>query len=284
MAEFIVDLFPQGDEGSAFRQRNAPGEKSRNNIIDGGSTLMLKGTLIEVLHGTMTPKNESTQPATLLVLEFRFVSTESGRRFRGANITLRFGDAHGDAKLDPEVYRITHDGHFSMNETNVAQQLTYSANAGLQGGIPMVGASAGISWSLSESRNIDHTASLVGHRRVLGRLWGADNSAVWVLGENPDKKDGIPTLLRTAVLLRRKAEVPFTTTVEVRTKVDFVSEVKSLFGSLKEPVDPIELDPGSDTGTGTGTGARQRRAERDFNMNDVDLVQHCAVIFSTLLG
>ncbi|KAF2874323.1 hypothetical protein BDV95DRAFT_616844 [Massariosphaeria phaeospora] len=71
-----------------------------------------------------------------------------------------------------------------------------------------------------------------------------DNKVTWRLEENGDKKNGIPTFLRAAVLLRRIDDVPFSLTVEVRTQVDFLTKLEMLFGKEKpDPIDPVQIGP-----------------------------------------
>ncbi|GAW26178.1 putative ankyrin-3 [Rosellinia necatrix] len=73
---------------------------------------------------------------------------------------------------------------------------------------------------------------------------GEANTVIWTLEENEDKSDGIPSFLRAAVLLRRQHNVPFSFTVKVKTNVDFVGKVKTLFGlERKDPIDPVEIGP-----------------------------------------
>jgi hypothetical protein len=49
----------------------------------------MQGDLVQVLHGTLVPNGA---PATLIVIDFRFVSMALSRRFRSVKIALQFAD------------------------------------------------------------------------------------------------------------------------------------------------------------------------------------------------
>ncbi|MCJ1392422.1 hypothetical protein MMC18_005289 [Xylographa bjoerkii] len=274
MTDFTVDFFPQGDEGSSFRMQNAPGEQNPANLIDRGSTLNVKGTLVEVLHGKLTPDGV---PATLLVLEFHFVSNPKSRGFRQSTMTLQFADAGGNSRRDPEVHRIAPHGAFSMNKTASSQQISLSAHASVQAGLMMVGGGAGFKWESTEMLDDEDRPSLMGNIRVVGRSWGAADAAIWSMTENSRKKDAIPTFLRTAVLLARKADVPFKFTIDITAKMDLASSYASLLHK-KPVVDPVEFDP--KTPSRLGDNARQVDLE---DMKGLDLRSYGDVLFSTPL-
>lgn len=242
MDEVEVVLLPEGDGGSGFRTKNEPGQKFRKDLVDRGEALIAKAGIVNVTHGTLTADDE--EPATLLVFEFRFISMKSSRRFVRATITLTFEDAEGSSKLDPEVYRIVPEGSFSLNKTTSVKTIKHSANAGLNAGVSVASANAGYAWEMEEPRSRDHYTRLSGVKKLLGRAYGDSNSVIWSMEENDERKDGIPSFLRAAVLLRRKDDVPFRFTIKVRSDVDFVSEIKSLFGYEKpDPVDPVDINP-----------------------------------------
>ena len=60
-------------------------------------------------------------------------------------------------------------------------------------------------YKLKKIYEIERQASLEGYARLIRRpMQGRRNAAVWILGENPDTQDGIPSVLRTAILLKRE--------------------------------------------------------------------------------
>jgi hypothetical protein len=239
MGDLEIILLPEGEEESGFRTKNPPGKNFRNVMIDRGEALILRASIVGITHGTLAPDGD---PATLLIFEFRFVSMKSSRRFISSTITLQFADASGDPELHPEVYRIAPEGSFALNKTTTVKKIKQSANAGLTAGFTFAGGNAGYTWEMEETKNREHWTRLSGVKKLF-REYGGDNAVIWSIEENKNEKDGIPSFLRTAVLIRREDDVPFTFTVNVRTEVDFISELRTLFGREKvDEVDPVEVD------------------------------------------
>lgn len=280
MEEIDVFLFPQGDEGSAFRTKNSPGETFRRVLIDRGEALIARATVVGITNGTL---NSDDDPATLLVFEFRFVSMKSSRRFIRSTITLTFEDASGNPKLHPEVYRIAPEGSFALNKTTTVKNIKQSANAGLNAGFSGVGGNAGYVWEMEESKDRDHWTRLSGVKKLLLREYGDDNAVIWSLEENKDKMDGIPSFFRAAVLLRRLDDVPFRFTIKVRTDVDFISEIRTLVGLEKpDPVDPVEIDPNVDPKDVRVASLDPKKVDLT-NMEALNLGEHADVVIATML-
>ncbi|PQE04948.1 ankyrin-3 protein [Rutstroemia sp. NJR-2017a BBW] len=147
---------------------------------------------------------------------------------------------------DPVVHAISPDGQWALNKTDRVQNVKWGANAGLKAGVAPVDLEAGLRWEVEEVKSRNFSTALTGSKRIMRRGFnGEENTVIWTLEENGDKADGLPTFMRAAVLLRRPYDVPFTFTVKVKTDVDFVGEVKTLFGmERKDPIDPAEIDPG----------------------------------------
>jgi len=281
MEEIEVLLLPQGDGGSGFRTKNEPGQTFRKGLVDRGEALITKAGIVNVTHGTLTAEDEDL--ATLLIFEFRFVSMKSSPRFIRATITLTFEDANGSPKLDPEVERIVPEGSFSLNKTTSVKNIKHSANAGFNAGIGGASGNAGYVWEMEEAKSRDHYTRLSGVRKLLGRTYGRDNSVIWSMEENDERKDGIPSFLRAAVLLRREDDVPFRFTIKVRTDVDFVSEIKSLFGMEKpDPVDPVDINPDVDP-KDLRVGTLDPMKVDLTNMNALNLMEQADVVVTTLI-
>ncbi|KAH0545483.1 hypothetical protein FGG08_000484 [Glutinoglossum americanum] len=236
---FIVDLRPTGDEGSTYHIRNAPGgEIQRSHLVDRGSSLVMQGDLVQVLHGVLSPGGA---PATLVVVDFNFVSLELSRRFKSATVTLRFTDARSRINQDPEVVGIAPFGHFSMHPTLKREELRRSAGLSAKGG-GVAAVEAGLGWELTETIETQDCTTLSGAIRLEGRNYGPKDTARWVFMENATQKSGIPTYLRTAILLKRKDNSQFIATLEVQAKADTVSTVRGLFGRVPKH-DPVIFDP-----------------------------------------
>ena len=271
MADTIIYLLPEGDAGSAFRVKNAPDQKFRAILIDRGETLICKSTISDVVHGTLTPDDDL---ATLLILEFRFVSTgKSSMRFISSTITLTFEDANENTKDDPIVYRVAPEGVHTLNKTTTSKQIKQSLKLGLTSGITGVGGNVGYQWEMQGTKAHERWTSLTGVKRTL-REFGDDNAVIWSMGENENKKDGIPSFLRTAVVLRRNDDTAFSFTIKVDTEVDFVSEVKRLLGLEKaDVVDPVKIDPRTNQLQNVG-----HKQDDLKNMSEMDLGDYVDVM------
>ncbi|KAI1775106.1 hypothetical protein F4818DRAFT_61496 [Hypoxylon cercidicola] len=237
----IVTLNEEPIEDGEFRIRNEKDQKFRPNLVDRGNSLSTKVDIVGITHGEFS---KIADFGTLLVFELRFIAT-GGRRFKQATVTFRFEDAGGLTTRDPVVHAIAPRGRWALNKTEKVQNIKWGVNSGVNVGAGVAGGEAGILWEIEETKNRTYYTAVSGEKRVMRQGWtGEDNTAIWTLEENEDKSDGIPTFLRAAVLLRRRENVPFSFAVKVKTDVDFVGKVKTLFGfERKDPIDPVEIDP-----------------------------------------
>ncbi|KAK7403905.1 hypothetical protein QQX98_010312 [Neonectria punicea] len=240
--QLVVNLLEEPIDEGEFRTKNNVNEKFRPVLVDRGDQLVTKVAIVGITHGELA---ESDDLATILTFEFRFVAT-GGRRFKSASVMFTFEDSEGDTSQDPVVHDISPNGQWALNKTEKVQNVKYGANVGINGGIDLAGAEAGLLWELGEVKSRDFFTKLTGVKRIMRRGFvGEENVVIWTLEENEDKETGIPTLMRAAVLLRRPYDVPFTFTVKVRADVDFIGTVKTLFGmERKDPIDPVEVDSG----------------------------------------
>ncbi|KAI0870669.1 hypothetical protein GGS24DRAFT_504561 [Hypoxylon argillaceum] len=77
---------------------------------------------------------------------------------------------------------------------------------------------------------------------------GPENAVTWTIEENTGQKDGIPSFLQAAVLLRRTTTKAFRVQLRVRSEVDWKSNaqrVLSLKSDVDKIIDPILLTPGT---------------------------------------
>ncbi|PKX89476.1 uncharacterized protein P174DRAFT_507741 [Aspergillus novofumigatus IBT 16806] len=205
-------------DSAGYHTRNEPGERQRQNIIDDlCSGFLLQATLQGAVHGTLTPGGD---PATLLVMQFYFQGHTAKRRFRTAEIKIRFADQESPLYADPEVMGLWPQGDFSFNPSEV------DMNDSKGGSATITGAPLAFSWDSVEA----------GHNVV--RI---------TLEENGDQKEGIIPSISTAILLKRKAaDACFTAQVEVQAQADIryatAMRIRDLSGN--SPVnDPVVFDP-----------------------------------------
>ncbi|KAF8244125.1 hypothetical protein K440DRAFT_610567 [Wilcoxina mikolae CBS 423.85] len=242
VSEFTIPLIPMGDDRAAFRLQNSPGELQRPHIVQRDiSDLTVQADLFSVMHGSDTPGG---LPATLVVIDFRFLGSHSdGRRFRKAIIDICFARENEQAgnEFDPVVCQIAPYGTFAMNPSIQQQETTLStttsANTGL--GLSTLGICAGFERKTTTER--EKCTMLFGSRRIQGRTHGLKNSARWMLLENDFDRRGIPSLLRTAILINPRTSGKFRALVTIKADVNMVysalSNIESLLG--KAVVDPV---------------------------------------------
>jgi len=248
---FSINLLRTGSEGSAFRTRNAPGEFQRENLVDRDSDFMVQGDLVNVIHGSFSPGGDE---ATLIVAQFRFLSSKASRRFRQATIEFLFSSSLANTSesfRDPEVVKISPIGKNSLNPTYEFRELkrTIGATVEVNGGSLLpVKLEGNAIWEVGKSFDKEYRATVTGAMRIEGRNYGSKNQASWVMLENRSaaNRDGIPTYLRTAILLRRKYGGIFTATIQIKTKVDtrnsIYSKLENLLGKTPKD-DPVFFNP-----------------------------------------
>lgn len=247
-SDFSISLERTGDAGSSFRTKNMPGQLQRQVMVDRGSKsdFTVQGELVNVIHGLASPDG---RPATLIVAEFRFLSADNARRFREATIELLFAeslDPKSKGFDDPEVVRIAPMERNSLNRTTEAWTTTRSSSASATIGAEIANLGGSLSWEIRKSFEKEYRAIVNGAIRIEGRNYGTKNQARWNLLENPNSRDGIPSLLRTVVLLLRKDDEDFFATIKIKAKVDILHSLYSKFQNVLGTTpkdDPVFFDP-----------------------------------------
>jgi hypothetical protein len=193
---------------------------------------------------------------------------------------MRFSStsSSSSSKSDPIVHSIAPNGHFSLSPTTQEVNLTRSADLSVRAGAPgNVSLGGGVKWELKQSSSREAHTTLSGTIRLESRDH-AKHTARWSLLENPLQKTGIPTTVRTVVLLKRcSVQERFQAKVEVEAEVDWVSKlgkmVDKVFGRVERD-DPVVFDPGK---KGSVEGIDEEK------LGEVDLTALSAVLETTLL-
>jgi hypothetical protein len=278
LPSFDIDLFPTGDAGSSFRTQNDPSAPyQRPNYIERKGAVDIRCSCLDVAHGLFSA--ESGVYATLIVLQFRFDARKQGRRFQSVDISLEFkGMERG--QVGPEVVGIAPDGRMSLVPTTQKEEVTHNAGLELGGAAPVGGLSltGSIGWRKQVSRETSNHTTVIGSIDLKGRNWGPSNCASWTLLENEVTKTGVPTLMRTGLLLKRKDQDPFQCVVKIGATVDSRSRLERMFGGKgREPRDdPVLFDP-------------EIESTNDLHIYDVmelgafDLGRLCDVTMTTVL-
>lgn len=245
LPSFDISLSEKGDDGSSFRTENdlsAPYQRS--NYIERRGAVDIRCSCLDVIHGQFS--SESGMLATLIVLQFRFDARKRARRFQSADIELEFkGMKPGES--GPEVYAIAPVGRMSLAPTTQTEVVSRKAGLHLGAAAPVGGVTAtgSVGWKKCVIRDTSDETTVVGSIDLKRRNWGPSNCASWTLMENETAKTGVPSSLRTAILLKRKDEKPFQCVVRIDAVVDAKSRMERMFGAKgRDPKDdPVLFDP-----------------------------------------
>lgn len=239
---FDIDLSPGGDEGSSFRTQNDPSAPlQRSNYIERKGAVDIRCSCLDVIHGLFSSSSKTF--ATLIVLQFRFDPQKRARRFQSVRISLEFGGMK-HVETGPEVFSIAPVGRLSLVPTTQHEEVKQSGSLQLGGAAPVGGitATGTLGWEKAVSRDTSDQTTVTGSIDLKGRNWGKSNCASWNLLENATTKTGVPTSMRTALLLKRKDKSQFQCLVKIDAYVDFKSSLERVFGG-KPKDDPVLFDP-----------------------------------------
>ncbi|RAH68476.1 uncharacterized protein BO66DRAFT_440092 [Aspergillus aculeatinus CBS 121060] len=267
-----LGLAPAGDAASSFRVQNDPrAPYQRSNVIERKGTIDIRCSCLDVVHGIMN-EHGPDRFATLLVLEFRFDVRKRARRIEGVQIALEFR-AREAGEAGPEVYKIAPDGNFSLVPTSQREDIKRSVSGQAGASAPVGGLSitGTVGWEKTVSRDRQDHCTVVGSRDLVGRNWGSANSASWTLLEKKSAQSGVPSLLRTAILLRREDEQPFECVVKLTADVVTGWRERLWGGKGRVPKDdPVLFDPLLDP-------TNHLREFDVYNLGQVDLEGLCRV-------
>jgi hypothetical protein len=279
LPSFDIGLSPTGDAGSSFRTQNDPSAPlQRSNYIERKGSVDIRCSCLDVIHGLFSASSDPF--ATLIVLQFRFDARKQARRFESVDISLEFkGMKPGES--GPEVFAIAPDGRMSLVPTTQHEDVKRNVSLQLGGAAPVGGVSATgtVVWEKTVGRDTSDQTTVTGSIDLKGRNWRPSNCASWTLLENQTTKTGVPTSMRTAILLKRKDESPFQCVVKIDASVDFKSTLERVFGGKgREPRDdPVLFDPELDP-------TNNLRKYEIEELGAFDLESVCDVTFSTALS
>lgn len=251
--ELHEDAFSDEGNHTSYHSRNTEGHTFRTSIAhtpNRSSKLSYSAELIEVHHGTIKHHNKGGYPATLIILEFRFQSKHHSRRYKSVEVDVKFQDEQGKAHRDPEVVAIAPERVYYLNRTIQRQMTAFGAQIGATLGVGgLANVETGGSWEFVEEKFKEFKVTLTGERRCGGCRANPNrrNALQWSMAENPNARDGIPTFLQTAILLKRHGRNdPFTCQLSVKSEVDTSSKILRVSDGLSDVdkvIDPITVYP-----------------------------------------
>ena len=279
LPSFDIGLSKTGDAGSHFRTENDPSNPwQRANVIERKSAVDIRCSCLDVVHGSLSASSDFF--ATLIVLQFRFDPRKVARRFQSVNIELEF-KGMGFKETGPEVFAISPEGRMSLMPTTQHEDTKQNLNLQFGGAAPVGGitATGTVGWEKSVGRDTSDQTTVTGSIDLKGRNYGPSNCVSWTLLENKTTKTGVPTLMRTTILLKRKHEKAFQCVVKIDAKVDIRSTLERVFGGKGRAPrdDPVLFDPESGS-----TENLRKYNEEDLGAFDMESI--CDVTFMTTLG
>lgn len=191
--EITLDLEPGGEdvENNNLHTQNAYlGQIEREDVYDKGKQLNMQMTFVDIIHGTMRDDTAnvdpaspsaalSSVPATLIIADFRFTSHDTSRRFKHAEIELRFQGANDSLDLNPpEVFRIAPMGSWGLQKTEKQQENKRGASV-TAGGTFVANVSGELEWGLTIIQTLYDEAKLEGVKTKQKRNIEPKNAAVW---------------------------------------------------------------------------------------------------------
>ncbi|EEU47183.1 uncharacterized protein NECHADRAFT_77385 [Fusarium vanettenii 77-13-4] len=294
--EFGFVLSLENTEEAALRLQNDVDENG--NVIPqrelttgydrpGNAALMaVNGSMPIVVHGTTSAS--SSDPHTLVVFDWHIACRIPGKRFREVHIEVEFtahadrGDAEHRAAQhraqggrrsfwDPSVVNLSPMGTSWYHKTPHVVGSTHGFELGVTAGFsPFVSGGPNYSWTKTDSgaERID-AIKVVGDKHFGEGLRSQANGARWDLVENEATESGVPSYIRTAVLLKRQPRDngQFLGKVKVRTSVSGLHDLKEAWRKVTGTVpkdDPIVFDPQCSDRPGDCEDYRDRLDEADL--------------------
>jgi len=267
----ILDVFDDDDEISTYRTRNDLSRPhQRTNITQRKGVINIRCVAKDVVHGRLHPDGEL---ATLLVFDFRFDPCKTGRRILRADLSFTFASKNSTL----EVVGIAPDGRTSYAPTRLRVTTTRSVGIGTAVGGGVSGGLGGLGASLKWEKTVSHESTDAAV--IIGRIDDSNHDengpptvAKWTLLENSSTATGVPTSMRTAILLQRDNNTEFYAKFEMFVRPDNITVMRNLLARTPKD-DPIIYKP--------TLQATNRLQEYNVDrLGDLDLNSLCAVAFA----
>lgn len=277
---FHLELEEANDEEFELRIK-AYGKKQHRNFTgyDQTGPAVVYGHRFATVHGRLVDDEGIEKPGTLIIFDWKFQPRDPGKRFKFVRINMVFAGPEGCQPWEePAIYRMVPRGRFSLLQTTYTEEKKKSLSSSLGIQPSFLSASLSPSYELSRSTEIEDSIRISGqtyidYSRGPERDPDRHNAIEWTFSENSSQHSGLPTLVRTPILLSRETDAAFTATFTIRAKVstlsDLNAQLKKVLGR-KEEDDPIVFDPGMKEKTPLN--------EHAAALHEVNLMDECAFI------
>jgi hypothetical protein len=270
---FSIGLNKTGQKGGYHTHNHPKAPFQRQTITERRSAIDIRCKSREVIHGYFGP--ESDNFATLLVYDFHFDAAKRARRVAWANVTFKFSSSVPGAPA-PEVHAIAPLGRYTLLSTTQEESYTRGGEVKADAGQMGVNIGATSKWEKTVSRTTTDDTRLVG--ATVCDEYGKEVGVNWLLHENNSTKTGVPSFLRTAILLKRADNNMFQCAVTIDVEADWKTELTRFFGS-KEKDDPILFDPDLPP-----TNKLRKSGYNTENLGSINVEDFFDVTFQTTFG
>jgi hypothetical protein len=252
--KFMVELDEVNDEEFELRIK-AHGKKQHRNFTgyDQTGPAVVYGYRHATIHGELEDTEGEQKAGSLIILDWNFLSRDPRKRFKFVRVNVVFAGPEGcKAWEEPAVHQIAPRGSCALLKTTYTENNKKSLEAtfGAEFGGKL---DAKLGYEVSTSTKVADKLRLSG-QPYLDFTTGPErdpdrlNAVEWNFFENESQKSGVPTYVRTAILLSRENDYDFTATFTIRAKIgtltDIGAKLKKLLGR-KEEDDPIVFAPGT---------------------------------------
>lgn len=255
-ASFDIEFIESGAQESGYRTRNNPDQPYERKLLVWRKGLF-QAKALAVIHGRL--RQGSEQRATLLIYDLD-IAPDPCHRVTYVSVLLRF-KSHEVVNWAPRNRWI-----FQKSSQNEAQVKGYD----LKGGFSQCGGE--ITGSFKNQRMVESTTTDAAMMDSELR-WreGRYNTGVrWFIRENETTKSGMPSRVRTALLLKREDDAEFSCAVDVKLKTSFQSRFHEYVS--REEDEPVRYDPSKSSGYNSGFPEIDRHNLESITLTDlVDL-------------
>jgi hypothetical protein len=206
-------------------------EVEPRRILERGTNGLVQGFLMGEIHGFLNPTDGIR--ASLVVFQFRLLSSKWHQRLKYAAVSIRFADAQGREEFDPDVIHLAPNGAFMLERSTPRE--TMVATGGIAGGLlggRAGGSTGGFSFELQKTVERRSRMRLSGRASVEGRNYGPNNAVTWVVTVDSQRENGISCSFYAAILLKRKNDDQFLAKIHLETENAGGSAILSTLGSL----------------------------------------------------
>ncbi|KAF2237415.1 hypothetical protein EV356DRAFT_564776 [Viridothelium virens] len=234
---FDIELDKAGETGGYHTNNNLKEPWQRETVTERRSSIDIRYKSHEIVHGKLGPESEDF--ASLLVYDFHFDSTKRFRRIALANIIFEFSSLV-PGMPGPKIHAISPSGRCSLLPTARKETFTQESNVKADAGQMGISLGGSYKWLKTVDLTIPCDTRLTGE--TVCNQYGDQIGVNWILRENEDTKSGVPSFIRSVILLKRQYNNIFQATVKIKVVADWRTEITRLFGSRAKD-DPVLFDP-----------------------------------------